>query len=363
MDDNGKPLNFLNKTKDTNQLRKKEDRINLYDNLKNSTFWKKVLENGSIFIMKLETISDIKAKKTVFDRDGRVLVSVIDLKLSDGSLKRSWVDNYSILKDGKLIFRSKNYKFKPIKLENYNKNYKTTALVNPNIGSFDMEVFIRGSESIIYALGFHSYLENEPKVFYINKGLDSNKNVMDCLNEMFKAKYQDITWYCHNSGRYDARVLLKILYQYNGYIKEINKRITDFNKSVKCYNKLVLKHNFLINDKLIKNAETFEFNNKNIMDYNKKVTRFNHKNISSSEYEECMFMILEKDIDQSNLLHINTTFRKSTILRLEITKIIGKTKYKINICDSYAIFPNSLKSLGEKFKVPTLKGDFPTWIF
>jgi len=74
-------------------------------------------------------------------------------------------------------------------LELFNKNKKTTALPESKIGTFDMEVFIEGGCSYIYALGFHSYLDKEPKMYYINKELDSNQNVLNCLNEMFKTKY------------------------------------------------------------------------------------------------------------------------------------------------------------------------------
>lgn len=256
------------------------------------------------------------------------------------------------------MFRSKSYEFNPIKLENFNKNFKQTALVHNKMGTFDMEVFIRNHESIIYNLGFYSYLDKNPNIFYINKELDSTSNVIKCFNEMFKAKYKDITWYCHNSGRYDSRILLKTLYQYNYYIKTINDRKIEYNKVVTSYNRNVLKHNFMLNENIIKDADKFVFTNNNISTYNNKVIKFNNKIICSST-ESLMLMMLEKEIDNSKLLGINTTFRKSTLLKLEVTKIVGKTKYKINICDSCAIFPDSLKSLAEKYKVDTLKGDFP----
>lgn len=87
-----------------------------------------------------------------------------------------------------MIFKSKVYKWKPIKLELYNKNKKISALPEVKIGTLDMEVFIRGSQSIVYALGFHSYLDNKPTMFYIDNKLNSHKIVFSCLNEMFKPK-------------------------------------------------------------------------------------------------------------------------------------------------------------------------------
>ncbi len=219
------------------------------------------------------------------------------------------------------------YKFDPLKLELYNKNKNITALPDARIGSFDMEVYIEGSKSMIYALGFHSYL-GETKMFYINKNLESDKNLINCLNVMFEYKYSGITWYCHNSGRYDSRILLKVLYEYNNSVKERNRRILDYNDSVKKHNMLVIEYNNIIKDN--------EFS-----DY--------------KEIEE----ISVKDYDNSLILDIKTTFRKSTILKLEVSKIVNKTKYTITICDSCALFPDSLKRLAEKYNVSTLKGDFP----
>ena len=37
---------------------------------------------------------------------------------------------------------------------------------------------------------------------------------------MFGAKYQGITWYCPTSGKYDAKNLIKVLYEYNNLIKK-----------------------------------------------------------------------------------------------------------------------------------------------
>ena len=233
-------------------------------------------------------------------------------------------------------------------MEIFNKNKKTTALPDVRVGSFDMEVFIEGDSSIIYALGFYSYLDGEPKMYYINKELDSYKNVITCLNEMFTTNYKGITWYCHNSGRYDSRILLKILYEYNSIIKERNKRILIYNNSVKQYNKLVVEHNNIL--------EGCSFNYDNTDDYNKKITKYNIHKI----YDDKAFnMILEKKLDESQLFDIKTTFRKSTILKLQISKTVDKTKHTITICDSCAIFPDSLSNLAKKYKISTLKGDFP----
>ena len=62
---------------------------------------------------------------------------------------------YNDNNNNKIILRTKDYNFKPISLELTNKNRNIRALPNTRIGTFDMEVFIKGSSSIIYALGFY----------------------------------------------------------------------------------------------------------------------------------------------------------------------------------------------------------------
>lgn len=151
-----------------------------------------MIGNNSI-IIKIEKISDVEIKILAFSLDGRSLSEVKDTLLSDGAIKRSWNMNTIILKDNEVVFRSKEYDFKPIKLELSNKNRNITASPEHKIGSFDIEVFISVNKSIIYALGFHSYVDDQPQIFYINRELNSDQNVINCLNTMFTAKYKGVT--------------------------------------------------------------------------------------------------------------------------------------------------------------------------
>lgn len=45
--------------------------------------------------------------------------------------------------------------------------------------------------------------------------MDSDKVVLDLINEMFRNKYKGTTFYCHNFGGYDIIFILKILVDYN----------------------------------------------------------------------------------------------------------------------------------------------------
>ena len=62
-------------------------------------------------------------------------------------------------------------------------------------------------------------MNDKPITYYINKDLDSNKLVLNMINELLKYKYNNITFYCRNLGGYDAIFLFKVLNTY----KDINK--------------------------------------------------------------------------------------------------------------------------------------------
>lgn len=107
------PIDFVKNLEERNKFLKSDNKINLNDNLDNSKFGQKLLSKN---IIKTEKISDVQIKKTAFNVDGRILSSVIDTKLSDDRLKRTWNGNTVIFKNDNIIFRSKIYKFDPIKL-------------------------------------------------------------------------------------------------------------------------------------------------------------------------------------------------------------------------------------------------------
>lgn len=168
---------FLLCLNEQNYYLKPEQRIDLNDNVDNSRFGQKFIDKERI-VMKIEKLSELEVKKYAFSLDGKLLGSTKDELLSDGRLKRSWGDDFVIYKDGEIVERSKKYTFDPVKLEIFYKNKNIFPLANPKIGSFDMEVFIQNHESKIYALGFYSFLDIKPKMFYIDETLDSDINVL-----------------------------------------------------------------------------------------------------------------------------------------------------------------------------------------
>lgn len=80
------------------------------------------------------------------------------------------------------------------------------------------------------AAGLYCYNDEKPYMVYIeknkvNKKFYSDKVWLDLLNQMFKHKYDNYTFYCHNLGGYDAVFFIRSLYNIN----ESYKNETDFN--------------------------------------------------------------------------------------------------------------------------------------
>jgi DNA polymerase type B, organellar and viral len=76
----------------------------------------------------------------------------------------------------------------------------------------DIETFELKDENKLskaYALGF--YVKGSTNLFYINKNLDSNKLIMECLDSMLTDKYNGYTFYVHNFDKYDSYFILGVL--------------------------------------------------------------------------------------------------------------------------------------------------------
>lgn len=94
---------------------------------------------------------------------------------------------------------------------------KILFVENYNIGVIDIETFLASDSTYkVYALGFKTNLDVKPTIYYIDEhDLNSSKIVLSLVNELLRAKYGNITLYCHNLGGYDIVFILKVLYTYN----------------------------------------------------------------------------------------------------------------------------------------------------
>ena len=80
--------NFIENIEENNRVSKENNKIYLSENLENSTFGQKFLSNIPI-VIKIEKISEKEVKKYAFNMDGRLLLSVIDKVLDDGTIMRT----------------------------------------------------------------------------------------------------------------------------------------------------------------------------------------------------------------------------------------------------------------------------------
>ena len=105
-----------------------------------------------------------------------------------------------------------------VKLKTIEKPKSNVLFVsNPNIGVIDTETYLcKDNIYKIYALGFKTNLEDNPKIYYIDKdNLDSNSIVLSMVNELIRPKYNKRSFYCHNLGGYDIIFLIGALFRYN----------------------------------------------------------------------------------------------------------------------------------------------------
>jgi hypothetical protein len=101
---------------------------------------------------------------------------------------------------------------------------------NPNYGVLDLETFVEQTEkgehySRVFALGYFTKLEPEPKMFYLTDYFDntttsSNKLVLKCIDEMLSSAMSNYIFYVHNLGKFDVIFLHKILLDYNLNVKD-----------------------------------------------------------------------------------------------------------------------------------------------
>jgi len=146
---------------------------------------------------------------------------VRDKLISNGVIQRNSGNKTLILNNNNLSSFKQTIDLKA--LDKY--LVKNQATEDPNIGVIDSETYLSASgEYKIYCLGFKTNLDDRTVIYYINEqGLDSCNIVIQLIDELLRPKYQNITFYCHNLGRYDIVFIIKVLTEYNENNLNINK--------------------------------------------------------------------------------------------------------------------------------------------
>lgn len=205
------------------------NRIRVPDFNSNVLFYQKKLSNSDI-IMAVEKINDKQWKKWVFSLNGMFISSVVDTlmecdKNNSILVKRDFGSNTHYILNNEIIFSKKIFNFPIIKKD---KQLTTNKIVeNFRIGVIDIENYTNSFKlGRAYAIGFYTHLDLKPVTFYIDKDtLDSYTLIMNCINELLKPRYKDITFYAHNFGKFDFTFIVKAVLEYNNK----NKSADDYN--------------------------------------------------------------------------------------------------------------------------------------
>jgi len=220
----GTYLNFLYIIKSKTKLLKKSHKDHIISFDYNFRFY--LLKDVFPYVLAVKHIDEFSIEKIRYSMNGVVLSHIIDTR--DGNIVTRKLESDKkeiVFIDNKIVSTKKKIILNPI-----SKSIKsnTSFISNPNIGVIDTETFTT-NEGIqkIYALGFKTNLYDKPIIYYINKDdLDSDKIVLEMINELLRPKYNKTIFYCHNLSRYDIVFILKILCIYNDSCYESKYKIS-----------------------------------------------------------------------------------------------------------------------------------------
>lgn len=67
----------------------------------------------------------------------------------------------------------------------------------------------------MYCTGFKANLDEDPVTYYIDDNYDSDKVILDLVDELLRPKYSKVTFFCHNLGGFDVVFIVKTINNYN----------------------------------------------------------------------------------------------------------------------------------------------------
>ena len=211
---NNKICNFLDIIKEkAKYLRTKHsDNITVFD--KDFKFY--YIKSTVDYVLVVKAIDVNTILKYRYSLSGVLITSITDFYKGNKLYRKSGSKQIEI-SNNKILKITEKFKFIPIS-KYIIKDQK--FIPNRNIGVIDLETYLTDQNiNKVYALGFKTNLNEKLITYYIDKNLNSDYLVTTMIDELLRPKYKDITFYCHNLGRYDIVFLLKILYNENNIDK------------------------------------------------------------------------------------------------------------------------------------------------
>lgn len=204
-------INFLDKIKQNAKfLRPKHrDNIILFDKLYKFYL---LSDSRSSYVLAVKWLDEFNIDKIRYSLNGVVMNHVTNTLLDNGIVSRKSGNLEIFIKNNNVINSKQNMKLIPIDKP----SIKYSIISNPNIGVIDCEMY-DANDNIkkVYALGFKTNLDKNPVTYYIDNSINPHELVLKLINELLRPKDNDVKFYCHNFGNYDAIFILKVLSDYN----------------------------------------------------------------------------------------------------------------------------------------------------
>lgn len=212
-------INFLDRILEKSKLLKlgHPDKIQYFD--KSWIFYLVHTSNIS-YVLAVKKISSSEFQKVRYSLAGYLLNNLTDCLLDDNIISRKEGNNTYNISNGNILSKTQAIKLLPIQ----GSVLESNAVDNPNIGVIDTETYRTDQGKYeIYCLGFKTNLSELPVTYYVDKNIsedgkvtyNSDEIVLNLINELLRPKYDHITFYCHNFGKFDVVFILKVLTSYN----------------------------------------------------------------------------------------------------------------------------------------------------
>nr|YP_009379212.1 DNA polymerase type B2 [Leptogium hirsutum]ARQ27106.1 DNA polymerase type B2 [Leptogium hirsutum] len=147
----------------------------------------------------------------VYTPNGLKVLNILDKKINNNTFSRTVGNITNIISNNNLITNTRvKLKLDVVERPKIHRTLANLQINSPFIGSLDIETFKMDSISKVYALGYYTKRYGL-KTFYINKDLNSDILVADCIDSLLNSKYNGYTFYVHNLGRFDSAFILKSL--------------------------------------------------------------------------------------------------------------------------------------------------------